>query len=61
MTTTQQRLHAKALKHFRDLENLIDALKQAGPCELDGNNALLNTRQWLRQLAGRCNTVWLED
>lgn len=59
--TKQQKLHAKALKRFRDLENIIDDLKAAGPCEQDGNNALLNTRDWLRQLAGRCRTVWLED
>jgi hypothetical protein len=59
--TKQQRLHAKALKHFRELEKIIDDLKAAGPCKLDGNNALLNTRDWLRQLSGRCRTVWLED
>ena len=59
--TRQQKLHAKARKHFRDLEAIIDGFKAAGPCRLDGNNALLNTQHWLRQLAGRCETVWLRD
>jgi hypothetical protein len=52
--TKQQKLHAKARNHFRDLESIIDELKAAGPCKLDGNNALLNVREWLSQLAGRC-------
>jgi hypothetical protein len=60
-TTKQRRLHAKALKHFRELEAIIDALKAAGPCKLDHDNALLNTKHWLQQLAGRCNTVWLSE
>jgi len=55
--TTQQKLHAKALKQFRDLEGIIDDLKAAGPCKLDGNNAILNVRDWLNQLAGRCETI----
>ena len=61
MATKQQKLHTKALKHFRELEAIIDAMKAAGPCDLDGDNALLNTRHWLRQLAGRCTTVWLSE
>lgn len=59
--TKQQRLHTKALKKFRELEAIIDGLKAAGPCKHDGNNAMLNTQHWLRQLAGRCNTVWLRE
>jgi hypothetical protein len=51
---TQQKLHAEALKHLRDLEAIIDALKAAGPCDLDGDNAILNVQDWLIQLAGRC-------
>lgn len=51
---TQQKLHAEALKHLRDLEAIIDRLKGTGPCDLDGDNAILNVWDWLIQLAGRC-------
>lgn len=52
--TKQQKLHAKARKHFGDLEAIIDDLKAAGPCKLDRYNAILNVQEWLIQLAGRC-------
>lgn len=46
-------LHARALKTWGPLERLIDELKQLGPHSLDRDNALLNTREWLRGLANR--------
>lgn len=49
----QQTLHRKALQHIRTLEGLIDQMKAAGPCPLDGDNALLNTKSRLEQLARR--------
>ena len=51
----QQDLHARALKRLADLERIIDQLKAAGPCRLNRWNALLNTREWLVALAGRCD------
>lgn len=61
MTTTTQAqrdkrinaLHEKAGKMWPDLEKLIDELKRLGPHSLDGNNALTNTRQWLKDLSQR--------
>lgn len=52
--TKQRKLHGRALKHFQDLEVIIDELKAAGPDNLDGDNAILNVRERLNQLAGRC-------
>lgn len=48
-----QELHAKAKSHWPELEKIIDELKRCGPHSLDGNNALLNVRQWLRDLSVR--------
>lgn len=48
-----QELHAEAGKHWPQLEKIIDELKGCGPHSLDGNNALSNVRQWLRDLAQR--------
>lgn len=58
--TMQQKLHAKAIEHLIGLENVIDKLKGLGPCELDGKNALMNTRQRLNDLANRCSVAWLK-
>jgi len=46
-------LHAEAHKMWPKLEKLIDELKRTGPHSSDGNNALSNTRQWLKDLAQR--------
>ncbi|WP_372400749.1 hypothetical protein ABMY26_36395 (plasmid) [Azospirillum sp. HJ39] len=43
--TKQQNLHRAGLSAVADLERLIDRLKEAGPCPLDGRNALMNLRQ----------------
>ena len=49
----QQRLHQKAIKHLAEVEAIIDDLKAAGPCPLDGDNALANVRQRLADLSRR--------
>jgi len=46
-------LHQKAMNMWPKLENLIDELKCLGPHSFDGDNALLNTREWLEQLSKR--------
>lgn len=46
-------LHGHALKLWPKIEKIIDELKLLGPHSLDSNNALLNTGDWLQQLAGR--------
>ena len=43
----QQDLHAEAITYIRNLERVVDALKNAGPCPLDGYNALDNIRERL--------------
>lgn len=48
-------LHSDALKLWPKIEKIIDELKSLGPHSLDSNNALLNTAEWLNQLAGRAN------
>lgn len=48
-------LHGDALKLWPKIEKIIDELKLLGPHSLDSNNALLNTEDWLQQLAGRAN------
>ncbi|MFN4266378.1 MAG: hypothetical protein ACK4F8_11610 [Aquabacterium sp.] len=48
-----QELHAEAKKHWPQLEKIIDELKSCGPHSQDGNNALANVRQWLRDLSTR--------
>lgn len=61
MTTSSQakndkrieQLHAKAAKHWPELEQIIDELKMCGAHSLDGKNALSNIRQWLRDLSQR--------
>lgn len=48
-----EELHAEARKHWPQLEKIIDELKGCGPHSLNGNNALANVRQWLRDLSVR--------
>lgn len=48
-----QELHTEVSKHWPQLEKLIDELKICGPHSLDGNNALTNVRQCLRELSAR--------
>lgn len=56
MTKTDQRineLHRSALKLWPQIEQIIDELKSLGQHSKDGDNALANTRDWLRMLADR--------
>lgn len=46
-------LHSKAMSMWPKIESLIDELKCLGPHSFDGENALLNTREWLDQLSRR--------
>jgi hypothetical protein len=46
-------LHTEAFSMWPKLEELIDELKMLGSHSLDGDNALLNTREWLAQLSKR--------
>lgn len=48
--TRQQKLHAEATNAIRRLESAIDGLKSAGPCPLNGNNALRNLEERLRAI-----------
>lgn len=48
-----QALHADAKKMWPKLEAIIDELKGLGLHSQDGNNALLNIREWLAQLSKR--------
>ncbi|MCG5240062.1 hypothetical protein ACIU1J_01785 [Azospirillum doebereinerae] len=49
----QQTLHRKGLSAAAQLATVIDGLKAAGPCPLDGRNALLNLRQQIEGLLNR--------
>lgn len=51
--TKQQNLHRAGLSAVADLEKLIDRLKEAGPCPLEGRNALMNLRQQIEGLLNR--------
>ena len=57
MSTTKderiRELHQEAGKHWPMIEAIIDELKSLGPHSLDGDNALLNVRDWLYQLSKR--------
>ena len=46
-------LHNEAGTHWPKLEAIIDELKRLGPHSLDGDNALANVRDWLKQLSQR--------
>lgn len=49
----QQNLHRTGLAAVAYLERIIDDLKAAGPCPMDGQNALLNLRQQIEGLLNR--------
>ncbi|EWY35814.1 hypothetical protein N825_34195 [Skermanella stibiiresistens SB22] len=49
----QRLLHDEAMKHLDALQDIIDQLKALGPHELDGSNALFNTRERLANLGRR--------
>lgn len=49
----QQTLHRKGLSAVAQLEHVIDGLKAAGPCPLDGRNAIMNLRQQIEGLLNR--------
>lgn len=57
----QQTLHAKAIKCLCEMEKIIDELHRAGPCPLEGWNALLNTKRRLQALSNRCGTRCEEE
>lgn len=46
-------LHEQAGKHWPKLEAIIDELKALGAHSADGDNALANVRDWLKQLSHR--------
>jgi hypothetical protein len=46
-------LHEQASKHWPKLESIIDELKALGPHSADGDNAIANVRDWLKQLSRR--------
>lgn len=46
-------LHGKAKVFWPQLEAIIDELKELSPHSLDGNNTLMNIREWLAQLSRR--------
>lgn len=46
-------LHSEASKMWPKIEKIIDEMKSLGPHSLNGNNALNNTRQWLKDLSQR--------
>lgn len=50
----QQRRHHEAKDHLSALKEIIDQLKNDGPCPLDGDNAILNIREQLEGLSRRC-------
>jgi hypothetical protein len=49
----QQKLHHKAKGHLAALEEIIDQLKSAGPCPLDGENVIMNINERLAALSHR--------
>lgn len=51
--TRIRELHDQAIKMRSQIESIIDELKSLGPHSLDGENALLNTQEWLGQLSKR--------
>lgn len=51
--TDQQELHRQAIEHLGRLKEIIDALKELGPCPRDGGNAFANIRGRLCALSRR--------
>jgi hypothetical protein len=56
----QQTLHEKAARHLEDLKRIVDQLKNAGECPLDGWNALMNIQERANALSKRCGGGWAE-
>jgi hypothetical protein len=48
-----EQLHAQAAKYWPQLEKIVDELKTCGRHSLNGDNALQNVRESLRDLAQR--------
>ena len=48
-----QKLDDEARNMWPKIEKIIDELKGLGPHSLDGDNALMNVREWLQQLSRR--------
>lgn len=46
-------LHQEASAMWPKIERIIDDLKVLGPHSLDGENALMNIRNWLDQISKR--------
>ena len=53
--SAQQTLHEKASGHLEDLKRIVDQLKGAGECPLDGWNALMNIQARAIALSSRCD------
>jgi|AZIH01.1.fsa_nt_gi hypothetical protein len=51
--TRIRELHNQFIKMRPQIESIIDELKSLGPHSVDGENALLNTQDWLEQLSKR--------
>lgn len=48
-----QKLDDDARNMWPKIEKIIDELKNLGPHSLDGENTLMNVREWLQQLSRR--------
>ncbi len=48
-----QKLDDEARSMWPKIEKIIDELKDLGPHSLDGENTLMNVREWLQQLSRR--------
>lgn len=48
-----QKLDDDARNLWPKIEKIIDELKGLGPHSLDGDNTLMNVREWLQQLSRR--------
>lgn len=46
-------LQSEAAKLRSKLEKIIDEMKARGPHSINGDNALMNTREWLKNLSQR--------
>lgn len=51
--TDQRAIHMRALKLLMEVEQHIDRLKELGPHQFDGDNALKNIAERCRALADR--------
>lgn len=46
-------LHAQAARLWPKIEGIIDELQMLGPHSADGDNAVINVREWLGVLSKR--------